>query len=364
MLAVKSPTLVLDLEICKRNIQAMAAKSRRHNIFFRPHFKTHQSAAVAEWFREQGTSAITVSSVSMATYFADHGWNDITIAFPANLPEAEDINRLAERISLNLLIESEETAQYFADHLTAGCGFFIKIDTGYHRTGIDPAHLPMIDLVLKAATGSKLKFKGFLTHSGHTYHASSRQELEQTSSSAAEKLFRLKKHYSRQYPDLKLSIGDTPSCSQLPIPDGIDEIRPGNFVFYDVMQFALGSCTLRDIAVALACPVVAVHHNRMQAVIYGGAVHLSKESTLLPPDPQAIFGLAVRWNGNKWDSSELLGKVSNLSQEHGIISLTQAGCNLKLGDLVAILPVHSCLTAHLMRRYFTLAGSVIETMNG
>ena len=152
MLAVKSPTLVLDLEICKRNIQAMAAKSRRHNIFFRPHFKTHQSAAVAEWFREQGITAVTVSSVSMATYFADHGWNDITIAFPANLPEAEDINRLAERISLNLLIESEETAQYFADNLTSGCGFFIKIDTGYHRSGIDPAHLPMIDLVLKAAT--------------------------------------------------------------------------------------------------------------------------------------------------------------------------------------------------------------------
>ena len=130
------------------------------------------------------------------------------------------------------------------------------------------------------------------------------------------------------------------------------------------MQFALGSCTLQDIAVALVCPVVALHHNRMQAVIYGGAVHLSKESTLLPPDPQVIFGLAVRWNGNKWDSRELLGKVSSLSQEHGIISLTQAGCNLKPGDLVAILPVHSCLTAHLMRRYLTLAGSIIETMNG
>ncbi len=364
MLAVKTPTLILDQEICKSNIQAMAAKSRHHNVFFRPHFKTHQSAAVAEWFRVEGITAITVSSVSMAMYFADHGWNDITIAFPANLPEAEDINRLAARISLNLLIESEETAQYFAAYLTSNCGFFIKIDTGYHRTGINPAHLPMIDQILKVTTASKLQFKGFLTHSGHTYHAKDRQELEQISCSAAEKLIRLKKLYSRQYPDLQLSVGDTPSCSQLPIPEGIGEIRPGNFVFYDVMQFALGSCGLYDIAVALVCPVVAVHHNRMQAVIYGGAVHLSKENTLLPPDPQAIFGLAVRSNGNKWDSSELLGKVSSLSQEHGIITLTQSGCNLKPGDLLAILPVHSCLTAHLMRRYFTPEGSIITTMNG
>ena len=363
MLAIKSPTLVLDQEICKRNIQSMVAKSRQHNVFFRPHFKTHQSAAVAEWFRGHGISAITVSSVSMARYFAEHGWNDITVAFPANLPEAEDINELASRISLNLLIESEETAQFFADYLTAGCGFFIKIDTGYHRTGIDPAHLPLIDNILKVANASKLQFRGFLTHSGQSYHAKDRHELEQICHSAADKLIRLKKHYQLQFPHLLLSVGDTPSCSQVPVPGGIDEIRPGNFVFYDTMQFALGSCTLRDIAVALICPVAAVHHNRMEAVIYGGAVHLSKESTTLPPDPKPIFGLAVRWNGINWDTGELLGKVSSLSQEHGIIALTQAGCNLKPGDLVAILPVHSCLTAQLMRRYFTSDGSVISTMN-
>jgi len=364
MLAIKSPTLVLNQEICKKNIQAMIAKSRRQNVLFRPHFKTHQSATVAEWFREEGITAITVSSVAMATYFANHGWKDITIAFPANLREAADINQLAARINLNLLIESEETATYLAAHITSACGFFIKIDTGYHRTGVDPTNLPLINSILNAAKTTKLQFRGFLTHSGHTYHAKDRREIEQISHSAADKLLRLKKYYQQQFPSLQLSVGDTPSCSQVPVPAGIDEIRPGNFVFYDVMQFALGSCGLDDIAVALVCPVAAVHHNRMQAVIYGGAVHLSKESTLLPPDPQAIFGMAVRWNGNKWDNSELLGKVGSLSQEHGIISLTQAGCNLKPGDLVAILPVHSCLTAHLMRRYYLTDGSEIGTMNG
>jgi len=363
MLAIKSPTLVLNQEICKKNIRAMVSKSRNHNVIFRPHFKTHQSAAVAEWFRDESITAITVSSVAMAAYFADHGWKDITIAFPANLREAEEINQLAARISLNLLIESEETANYFAEHLTLACGFYIKIDTGYHRTGVDPTNLTLLDIILNEANASKLRFKGFLTHSGQTYHARDRQELEHISSSAADKLLRLKKHYLQQFPDLRLSIGDTPSCSQVPIPAGTDEIRPGNFVFYDVMQFSLGSCTLQDIAVALICPVAAVHHNRMEAVIYGGAVHLSKESTTLPPDPKPVFGLAVRWNGLNWDTGELLGKVSGLSQEHGIISLTQAGCNLKPGDLVAILPVHSCLTAHLMRRYYTPDGSVIETMN-
>jgi D-serine deaminase-like pyridoxal phosphate-dependent protein len=180
---------------------------------------------------------------------------------------------------------------------------------------------------------------------------------------ASENLLKLKKHFQPQFPGLILSVGDTPTCSQLPAVKGIDEIRPGNFVFFDVMQFALGSCKLEDIAVALVCPVVSVHFNRMEAVIYGGAVHLSKEHTSLLPDQQSIYGLAISWDGEKWDTANLLGKVSSLSQEHGILSLTQAGCNLKPGDLVAILPVHSCLTANLMRKYLTLDGEIVETMN-
>jgi D-serine deaminase-like pyridoxal phosphate-dependent protein len=176
-------------------------------------------------------------------------------------------------------------------------------------------------------------------------------------------MLRLKKQYLPGFPEIIISVGDTPSCSQLPIAKGTDEIRPGNFVFYDVMQFALGSCSLNAIAVALVCPVVSLHYDRKQAVIYGGAVHLSKEQTLFPPSHEPIFGLAVAWNGKKWDTGTLLGKVSSLSQEHGIISLTQQGYNLKPGDLVAILPVHSCLTANLMRDYINLDGDVIETMN-
>jgi D-serine deaminase-like pyridoxal phosphate-dependent protein len=363
MLSIKKPTLLLNSDICKKNIHVMAAKAHDQKVIFRPHFKTHQSATIGEWFREEGVSAITVSSVSMAQYFAQQGWEDITIAFPVNLPEIEDINQLASAIKLNLLLESEESALYLTERLTADCGFFIKIDTGYHRTGIDASHLLQIDRVLHAANSSKLHFKGFLTHSGQAYHAKDKGELIRIRQYAAENMLRLKKQYQNQYPGIILSAGDTPTCSQLPIATGIDEIRPGNFVFFDVMQFALGSCTLDEIAVALVCPVVAVHPNRLEAVIYGGAVHLSKEQALLPPDPQPIYGLVMSWDNKNWNTSNLLGKISSLSQEHGIISLTQAGFNLKPGDLVAVLPVHSCLTVNLMRNYFDLDGKLIETMN-
>lgn len=363
MITIKRPTLLLNNDISRKNIRVMAAKAREQKVIFRPHFKTHQSSAVGLWFREEGVTAITVSSVSMAQYFAQNGWQDITVAFPANRLEINEINQLASSINLNLLLESEETARFLSERLTADCGFFIKIDTGYHRTGIEASNVLLIDKVLNAADSKKLRFKGFLAHSGNAYHAKDRQDLIHINQTASENLLRLKKQYQQLYPDLIVSVGDTPTCSQLPIEEGIDEIRPGNFVFFDVMQFALGSCRLEDIAVALVCPVVAVHFNRKEAVIYGGAVHLSKERTWLPPDPEPVYGLAINWDGRNWNTGQLLGKVSSLSQEHGIISLTQEGCNLKPGDLVAILPVHSCLTANLMRRYVDLNGEVIETMN-
>lgn len=363
MLSIKRPTLVLNSDICRNNIRAMAARARAGKVIFRPHFKTHQSAAIAEWFRDEGVTAIAVSSVSMARYFAKNHWMDITIAFPVNLAETDEINELASGLNLSLLVESAETAAFLVKHLQYNCGYFIKIDTGYHRTGVNPGSIPLIDSIINTTESSKLSFRGFLTHSGQAYHAHQKEELLRIQQSAAGSMLKLKKHYHNRFPELILSVGDTPTCSQLPAIEGIDEIRPGNFVFYDVMQFGLGSCRLDDIATALICPVVAMHPGRMEAVIYGGAVHLSKESTPLLPDPQAMYGLTVSWDGKTWDTSELLGRVSSLSQEHGIVALTQAGCNLKPGSLVAILPVHSCLTAHLMRTYYDLQGTEIHTMN-
>jgi D-serine deaminase-like pyridoxal phosphate-dependent protein len=76
MLNIKKPTLLLNEDICRSNIQAMAIKAREHKVIFRPHFKTHQSATIGEWFREEGVTAITVSCVII--YFLRVTWNSMT----------------------------------------------------------------------------------------------------------------------------------------------------------------------------------------------------------------------------------------------------------------------------------------------
>ncbi len=85
MTEIIRPTLVLDKEICLRNIEKMMKKAAEFKLKFRPHFKTHQSAEIGEWFKLFGAEAITVSSVQMAEFFAANGWRDITLAFSLNI---------------------------------------------------------------------------------------------------------------------------------------------------------------------------------------------------------------------------------------------------------------------------------------
>lgn len=360
MQKISQPTLLLNREICQTNIREMARKAQKHNLQFRPHFKTHQSAEIGEWFRAEGVDKITVSSVDMAKYFADNGWKDITIAFPFNKLEIDEINKLAEKINLNLLLIHEESIRFLAKNIKHEVGIFIKIDCGYHRTGI-PAenHEEINELCSELSIQSKLKFVGFLTHAGHSYHASSPKEILDIHSTTLSCMNSLKQEFSHLKPII--SIGDTPCCSLAENFNGVDEIRPGNFVFYDVTQFKLSTCESKQIAVGLACPVVAVHEDR--AVIYGGGVHLSKEF-ILDEAGNRNYGLAAKLNHHGWNAPIKGAQVISLSQEHGIVKLPPAELKkLRLGDLLVILPIHSCMTANLMGSYLEFDGTVIEHLS-
>ena len=342
----------------------MAQKAKESNVIFRPHFKTHQSAEIGEWFREEGVTKITVSSFTMAEYFAGAGWKDILVAFPVNILEIDRINTLASKLDLSLLIESEESLNFLAKNLTSKVNISIKIDTGYHRTGIAWDDFDKIQSLVELASKSAIMdFTGFVVHSGNTYQVKSPEEIIQIHNDSLQKLSQLKANLSSEGIIQLISIGDTPSCSIVDVFNGADEIRPGNFVFYDVMQSELGSCSINDIAVALACPVVAVHPERNEAVIYGGAIHLSKEF-ITDSKGNKVFGLPVKLTEGGWTEPLTGTYVKALSQEHGIISSTsEILSGVKPGDVIGILPIHSCLTAHQMRHYVTPHGKLIATMN-
>jgi len=358
---IVKPTLILDKQKCLNNIKSMAAKAAANQVIFRPHFKTHQSAEVAEWFREYNVTAITVSSVEMAEYFAAKGWEDITIAFPVNILQMPAINALARRISLNLLVESEVVIKFLNLHLQHNCGVFVKIDTGYHRTGIPVADITFVEHLAQMAEDSpKLHFKGLLVHNGNTYYAASAEEAKKLTLASLGNLANHVPYLLAKYPRMLVSIGDTPGCSIVNDFGIAGEIRPGNFVFYDLMQLELGSCNFGQIALIMVCPVVATHKERNELVIYGGAVHLSKD--FLIRQDTMIFGAVVAFHGNGWSNPIQGAYVKSLSQEHGIVKLHPSHFPaFHTGDLIGIVPVHSCLTVSCMKKYYTLDGMIINT---
>lgn len=357
---ITSPTLLLDEDKCRANIGRMARKAKNHGLEFKPHFKTHQSGDIGEWFRDEGVTGITVSSVKMAVYFARYGWKDITIAFPLNIRELDKINDLAKRVDLTLLLSDGNSLSALHEQLEAHVHVFIEIDTGANRSGFKVGHPEEIDQLLEKVHQQKhITCKGFYSHPGHSYSARSKKDILNIHADVIEQLTALKTRYDFPAEDFVTCIGDTPCCSAAEDFTAIDQISPGNFVFNDVMQTHIGSCTMKDIAVALACPVVATYPSRNEIIIHGGAIHLSKE--MLHTDSLSHFGLPVVLEDSRWQEAVGNSYVKSISQEHGIITYPAGTlASLSVGDLLGILPVHSCLTADLMSGYRTLQGKYLN----
>ena len=253
-------------------------------------------------------------------------------------------------------MESIEAVQALEGLLNFTVGVFIKIDAGYHRTGVYSNDYDRIRKIIQEVEKiAELEFKGFLQHAGHTYHVQDSSEVEEIHQSTLAEMHMLKKEFSSDYPELIISVGDTPTCSICEDFATVDEMRPGNFIFYDAMQHKIGSCNRAEIAVLMACPVVAKHPDREELIVYGGAVHFSKDH-LIDNKGKKIFGFIAApldpWNKNIEDCH-----IKKLSQEHGTIYMrAERMKNIKLGDIIYFTPIHSCLTANLMNSYLTTDG--------
>ena len=364
---IVKPTMLLDERRVRSNIARMAQRARDNGVRFRPHFKTHQSAQIGAWFRGEGVTAITVSSLDMAAYFAGHGWDDITVAFPANVRQIEQINRLAAQVRLNLLVESPAAARILEERLAQPVNVWIEVDAGSGRSGVPWDRGGDLHALAEFLTHSRnMRMQGLLTHAGNTYAARSLAQVAAVHNETVTRLQRLRHSLEASgFAGLELSIGDTPACSLLDDWDDVDEARPGNFVFYDLAQMAIGSCTAADVGFVVACPVVAVHPERRVLVLYGGAVHLSKE--MLPrPDGSPSYGAVVPLHEGGWGDPLEGVWLRSISQEHGVVQATaEAWAQLaavQVGDLLGVLPVHSCLTADLLKEYVTPDGARIDMM--
>jgi D-serine deaminase-like pyridoxal phosphate-dependent protein len=352
---VTTPAFLVDRTIVEQNCARMRGKALASGVAFRPHVKTHKTIEIARMQHGGATGPITVSTMAEAEFFADGGFGDITYAVPIAPEKLARAAALSARIErLNILIDSELALRAVEEfHAANGVVFdvFLKMDCGYHRAGVDPNDPDSVRLALAIAQSPAAHFQGLLTHAGHSYNAHNVDEIRRIAAEEIESLTRFRAVLGMD--DLTRSIGSTPTTAIAESFAGTDEVRPGNYVFFDAFQSTLGTCTRDDVAVSVLATVVGSYPERGQAIIDAGALALSKDVSPEHLDPNFGFGLVC-----DLDLHPLPARLIALSQEHGKLTTSTP---LPVGTRVRVIPNHSCLTAAMYDRYHVIdGGNVVD----
>jgi D-serine deaminase-like pyridoxal phosphate-dependent protein len=360
--SIKTPSLLLDIDRVRKNAARVSDVAKRNGVRLRPHIKTHKCIEVAQIQMAGHDGAITVSTLAEARAFAKHGFTDITYAVPIERGKFEDtIAILQSGVKLNLLTDDAETVMALDESSgKAGVSFdvFLKVDCGTHRVGVEPNTAEAIEIPRRIADSKNLTFAGILTHAGHSYNANSKDEILDVARHERDSMVEFAVRLRDSGIEVPIiSIGSTPTISHVDHLDGIDEIRPGNYIFFDAFQATLGSCGFEDTALTVLAAIIHRDGARKRIVVDAGAIALSKDRGPIGSDPACGYGHVLDLEG-----SETGMRVTSLSQEHGEIDAADDTFDrFKVGDRVRILANHSCLTAAQHSHYNVMEnGEIVD----
>jgi D-serine deaminase-like pyridoxal phosphate-dependent protein len=151
-------------------------------------------------------------------------------------------------------------------------------------------------------------------------------------------------------PVRSVSVGSTPAMAAVRDLTGVTEARPGNYVFYDQTMVLIGCCAPEDVGVTVLTTVVSHQPGAAHIIVDAGALSLSKDAG--PQHTDVAPGM-----GTVRGHPELV--VATLSQEHGLIRAQSAAAierKLAVGERIAIVPNHSCLTVAHFDEYQVVEG--------
>lgn len=346
---LETPCVLIDLDRLERNVARMADAARAAGVALRPHGKTHKLPEVARLQRAAGARGLTLAKVGEAEVFAEHGFDDIFLAYPiVGADKARRLLRLAERIRVAVGADSLEGARTLGDVFAAAgrrLEVLLKVDVGARRVGVPPERAR--DTAVRLAALPGLALRGVFTHAGQSYHCDAAEALRDVGLHEAEALCGAAAELRRAgLPCDVVSVGSTPTALHS-MRAGVTETRPGTYVYYDATQASLGACRLEDCALTVLATVVSVPAPE-RAVVDAGSKSLTSDP--LRPQP----------GGHGWIAGRQ-SRVQRLSEEHGVIE-TAAGEAFRVGERVQIVPNHACPVSNLFDRVFAVRGERVEAV--
>lgn len=368
---LRTPALVCVRSTLERNAERMRERAAVLGCELRPHMKTCKTVEAGHLATGGSRRRITVSTLAEAHFFAEAAFDDILYAVPLTADKVPEVLALHARLaSFHVMIDHADQARALLAQLqqcAAASGasgaallakplsVFVAVDCGYHRDGVDPLDESSVALVRMLATSGVTRFAGIYTHAGHSYDATTVDEVRRIADDERDVTVGFAGRLaSCGLPCPSVGVGSTPTCSQPPDHlDGVDEMHPGNFLYYDTTQLALGSCTVDDIAVRVLTRVVG---------------HYPKANTLLIDcgwTGASAQGRAAGFGGFP-EHPQL--RIHNLKQECGEVTSSDGSPlpyeRYPIGSLLAIAPYHSCAATHQHQHVHILAddhATVLET---
>ncbi|XP_031711198.1 uncharacterized protein LOC116387887 [Anarrhichthys ocellatus] len=343
-----TPALVVDLDKVKRNAERMIERCQNLGVQLRPHMKTHKTLECADILTGGSRRCIVVSTLAEACLYADHGFDDILYAYSLPFDKVERCAALSERLDLFqvLLDHPHALDQLKKRPLKDGrlWHVWLKLDCGNGRAGVLYSEAGVLRLALAIAETAGVELTGVYAHCGNTYNCRGVEQIQAVAQETTNLTLQLMEKLKAAGITCKSSIGSTPSCSH-PVKDmaQLSEVHPGNYVFYDVQQSVIGSCSLEDVAVRVLTRVIGHCPHRNQLLIDCGWSGLSLEGAGILPTGYAVI------EGHP----DL--KLLSMTQEHGRVEPISGPLDYSkypLGSLLTLIPYHSCATTMMHPVYY------------
>lgn len=318
-----TPAVTIDLEIVHANIGRLQRYLSEHGILNRPHVKAHRMPVLARAQMAAGAVGITCQTLGEAEVMADAGFADILVS--TNLVGPAKVARLAalgRRVGLSAITDNPVVTEALSRAAIDG-GFtlpvLVECDTGLGRCG---AQTPAAALELAQEISRKpgLIFRGLLIY-----------PISQAASDFVTEACAILARAGLA-PEV-ISSGGTPGVWVLHKFRRFTEHRAGAYVFNDRSILATEDASLEDCSMRVVASVVS-RPLPDRAVINAGTKTLSAH----PGRGVTGFGLVIEYPA---------ATIHRLTEEHGIIDLSQCRRKPEIGEVLTIIPNHASLVANL-----------------
>ena len=347
---LETPAVIVDLDVMERNLSRVADYCRTHQLLLRPHTKTHKIPELAKRQIASGATGITVAKLGEAEVMLDAGIDDILIAYPiVGADKTARLARIAERAKIRVSLDSEEAAREIsaaAKRQGVSIGILIEMDVGFERCGFSNES-DLVTLAQKVTELPGLEFKGLMFFPGHfgvepEERASLREKVN-------EFLERTLAAFERAgVPVAVVSGGSTPTAYEGGSFYGVNEVRPGTYIFNDRNTVAVSAASLADCALSVLVTVVSTAVNG-HAVVDGGSKTFSYDR--FQGGDGKGFGIV---------KEDPAAEVERFSEEHGHMNIAGSERSYRVGDRISIIPNHVCTTVNMHDEIYGVRGEQVE----